>query len=272
MRTSPRPTPQAISSHYPEKYAPYAADLSEEAPAPSTMRRLRTKLRWDGTRDLLPRMPAGEALEIGCASGSFMRKLRDRGWVVQGIEPSETAAALARDAGFAVHTGPVETAPEFGPRFDLIAASHALEHLHQPLQTLRRLRRWARPDARLTLAVPNAASALFRLFRGAWYDLDVPRHLFHFTPATLKALLHAAGWEVESVRAQGTVNGLVGSVGLWLRDRGSASSRLGDVFLRFPDSRSSFKLLTLPLSFALTLLGQTGRMVVWARARPGEFP
>jgi hypothetical protein len=50
------------------------------------------------------------------------------------------------------------------------------------------------------VVVPNFASLASAWFGAAWYGLDLPRHLTHFTPATLSRFLEKAGLEVESVR------------------------------------------------------------------------
>ena len=195
-----------------------------------------------------------------------MQKIRARGWKVRGIEPSPEAAARASAAGFDVHAGPLETAVAPAEPFDLVVASHSLEHLHDPLDCLRRLRAWSKPGAYLTCEVPNAGGLLFRRFGGAWYDLDLPRHLFHFTRSSLGAMLAKAGWKLTRVRSHRTLNGLVGTLGYSLRDRNHGKSGLGDALVHFPDSGSRLKVLSVPFSFLLNALGQTGRMTVWARA------
>ena len=264
MRTAPRPTQETIGAYYPGAYGPYVPGTPALVPGP--LERLRTALRLDGTRKLLPPLQPGLALEIGCAAGRFMSKLRRHGWTVHGIEPSPQAAAEARALGFPVHVGPLETAAPPAERYDLVVASHSFEHLHAPLDGFQRLRAWSRPGATLACAVPDAGGLLFRRFRGAWYDLDVPRHLFHFTPATLTAMLAKAGWKVERVRPEMTLNGLAGSLGYFLRDRSGGTSAMGEALLRFPEVRSPLKMLTWPLELLLTAFRQTGRMVVWARA------
>lgn len=272
IRSNPRPTLDAIGSYYPDLYGPY--HRAENRPTPAAAGRAAVLARWarrvrlDGTRELLPpHLEPGRALEVGCASGGFLLKLLRRGWQVEGIEPSATAAERATAQGLAVHVGPIETAPDRERKLDLIVASHSLEHLHQPLQSLRRLRLWARPGALLSCAIPDAGGFLFHRFRSAWYDADLPRHLFHYTPRTFTNLLAAAGWKVERVRGQRTLNGLMGSIGNALRDRnGGLAHRLGDAFLGFPDSRAPWKPLLLPLTLVLATLGQTGRMKVLARA------
>ena len=230
------------------------------------MGRLLRALRWDGTQHLLPRIPPGVALEVGCAAGHLMQKFRRRGWTMQGIEPSPEAARRAIEEGFSVHVGPVETAPDPPAPFDLIVASHSFEHLHDPMGTFRRLRTWSKPGAYLSCAVPDAGGLLFRYFRGAWYDLDLPRHLFHFTPATLTAMLARTGWKVEKVRSERTLNSMVGSFGQSLQDRRDGRSPLGEALVRYCGSGSPLKALNAPWSFLLQALRQTGRMVIWARA------
>jgi SAM-dependent methyltransferase len=272
IRTNPRPTMATIGSYYPDLYGPYHQAENRAQPAATgraaVLARWARRLRLDGTRELLPaHLEPGRALEVGCASGGFLLKLRRRGWQVEGIEPSPTAAERAAAQGLAVHVGPIETAPDRDRKLDLIVASHSLEHLHEPLESLRRLRAWARPGALLCCAVPDAGGFLFRRYGAAWYDADLPRHLFHYTPQTFTQLLAAGGWKVERVRGQRTLNGLMGSIGNALRDRKSRRARrLGDAFLAFPDSRSPFKPLLMPVTLALAALRQTGRMKVWARA------
>lgn len=264
MRTDPRPTMDTVAAYYPEVYAPYDAGAAE---VPATRRdRLLMALRLDGTRQLVPPVRPGRALEVGCASGRFMRKLRRRGWLVHGIEPSSSAASQARAKGFSVHQGPLETAPEPSEPYNLILASHTFEHLHDPVGSLDRLRSWAKPAAFLTCAVPDAGSILFKRFGGAWYDLDLPRHLFHFTRETLTAMLVKTGWKVVRVKSQVTLNGIAGSLGYRLRDTREGRRAVCEALLRFPESRSPLKPLAAPLGWLVSALRQTGRMVIWARA------
>ena len=272
IRTNPRPTLANIGAYYPDLYGPYHRQANRPTPAAEGLaavrQRWQRRLRLDGTRELLPpHLEPGRALEVGCASGGFLLKLQRRGWQVEGIEPSSSAAERAAAQGLRVHVGPIETAPDRDQKLDLVVASHSLEHLHQPVESLRRLRSWARPGALLSCAVPDAGSFLFRRFGAAWYDADLPRHLFHFTPATFTNLLAAVGWRVEQIRGQRTPNCLMGSIGNALGDRkGALTRRLGKVFLAFPESRSPFKPLLFPLTIALAAIRQTGRMKVWARA------
>jgi hypothetical protein len=112
--------------------------------------------------------------------------------------------------------------------------------------------------------VPNSASREFRIFGPAWYALQVPTHLYHFAPPTIKALLHRSGWTVERIFHQRILNNAVASVGNWLEDR-SAMPRLAQALRRFPDHPGRWSLALYPLAWSLSLAGQTGRITVWAR-------
>jgi SAM-dependent methyltransferase len=270
VRTTPRPTLDGAGFYYPDVYAPYhlqeaATSVPKRSGALDGWRR---RLRLDGTRELLPAgLQPGRALEIGCASGAFLAKLRSRGWQVQGIEPSVAAAERASALGLQVYTGPIETAPDPQGQFDLVVASHSLEHLHDPLGSLRRVRQWCRPGALLSCAIPDAGGFLFRRFGADWYDLDVPRHLFHFTPATFTNLLALAGWKAERIRGQRTLNSVLGTFGNVLGDRTRpAARRLARLCFNLIDGRSPLKPLLTPVTAALAAFRQTGRMKIVARA------
>jgi predicted SAM-dependent methyltransferase len=78
---------------------------------------------------------------------------------------------------------------------DAVTMWHVLEHLDDPARALSRIRRWLRPGGALLVGVPNLASAQAWLGGSRWYHLDVPRHRVHFTPAGIRSLLRAVGFE-----------------------------------------------------------------------------
>jgi 2-polyprenyl-3-methyl-5-hydroxy-6-metoxy-1,4-benzoquinol methylase len=213
----------------------------------------------------VPALPPGRLLELGCSSGDFLERMRVNGWTVEGVEPSGYAAQIARGRGFKVHHDAIEVVDlRSGDGYDLIAAWMVLEHTHDPILALSRARSWAKPGAALTISVPNAASAEFAWFGDAWYALQLPTHLFHFTPTTLRATLERTGWRVERLEHQRTLANAAASLGYRLEDR-SPGSRLGAWLTRFPENRNAYY-ITYPLARLAAALGQTGRMTVWARA------
>jgi 2-polyprenyl-3-methyl-5-hydroxy-6-metoxy-1,4-benzoquinol methylase len=204
-------------------------------------------------------------LEVGAASGAFLHRMARAGWEVEGIEPAGSASRAARALGYAVHEGTMETAPDPARPYDLVVAWMALEHLHDPVRALRSLRDWTVPDGRLVLSVPNAASWERRLFGEDWYALQLPTHLYHFTPRTLA--LERGGWRLDRIFHQRVISNLVGSLGHALERRRVAPA-LAERLSAFPDRGGRAHYLLFPLAAVLAAFGQTGRMTVWARRLP----
>lgn len=268
QRTSPRPTPETIGLYYPDDYGPYQG--TRVANGRGEGRGLKSRLLgfakriFDTKAQALPNMRPGRMLEIGCASGSFLHQMAQRGWQVEGIEYAETAAQSARALGYAVDTGALETVAKPVDSYDLIVGWMVLEHLHQPVESLRKLASWARRDGLLVVSVPNVGSAESQIFGPRWYALQLPTHLFHYDTQTISTVLLAGGWRVVRIHHHRTVVNLVASAGYWLRDHGLV--RAGRVLIAFPERGGRMgALLTFPLALVLAWFGQTGRMTIWAK-------
>lgn len=271
MRTNPRPTASTIGFYYPDDYGPYvttskSVSTGDQKNRPLWKRLLRS-IMGDGSplvHALPPELKVGNALEIGCASGSYLDVMSDLGWNVQGVEFSPAAGEIARSRGYSVYIGSLETAPNPEVQFNLIVGWMVLEHLHKPKECLKRLAQWASADARLVLSVPNCNSLLFKLCRGYEYGLQVPAHLTHFTPATLSALLEGAGWKVDRIIHQRTTSSIFGTIGFLLRDKFGLNNKLVNTLVNYDLTCGKIDYWLYPLKICLAALGQTGRMTIWA--------
>ncbi|EFK08069.1 methionine biosynthesis protein MetW [delta proteobacterium NaphS2] len=274
MRTNPRPTMETMGFYYPDDYGPYISTIitdqnkrHKSGGVLDTLKKIikpiyRKIVQFNTT--CLPTMAPGRMLEPGCASGSFLHQMAQKGWDVYGIEYSEKAASAARQAGYNVHIGPLETAPDYHEPFDLIVGWMVLEHLQNPIRSLRKLRAWAWSDTWLVLSVPNAGSIEFSMFKHNWYALHLPAHLYHFTPETITKVLAQGGWRVERIFHQRSLSNLVASFGYVLQDWGF--NNLGRKLSDFPEKAGRYSHLGLyPFAWLLSQFGQTGRMTVWAR-------
>jgi 2-polyprenyl-3-methyl-5-hydroxy-6-metoxy-1,4-benzoquinol methylase len=251
--------------YYPDDYPPYlGTQVGHSGRSGGLKGRLKSLL--DTKAQAIPELKPGKMLEVGCASGSYLHKMANQGWQVKGIEFSPQAAASARELGYSVYTGSLESVDLDASELDLITGWMVLEHLHEPLKGLQKLYDWAKPGAYIALSVPNAASAEFKLFQSRWFALQLPNHLYHFTPETIGKLLHQAGWQVEAIHHQRVLSSLFSSLGYQLQERGW--HRLE----RWVVGRSSDKVrlyqLLYPLAYIAAIFGQTGRMTVWAK-KPG---
>lgn len=266
MRTSPRPTPESMGFYYPSDYGPYLGTrVSETRPEPRVKSLLRPLVQrmFDDRSKKIPTLKPKRMLEIGCASGGFLKEMAQHGWEVEGIEFAEAPASSARALGFKVQSGALEHANPPDQPADLIVGWMVLEHLHDPVQCLKKLKAWSSPDATLVLSVPNANSLEFRVFKSRWYALQLPAHLTHFTPKTLGNVLRAGGWRIEKVFYQRSLANLMMSSAYVAEDRGWFRAR---TFLEGLAWRGGVVYYSLfPLAWLLSKFAQTGRMTVWAR-------
>jgi hypothetical protein len=74
-----------------------------------------------------------------------------------------------------------------------------LEHLVDPLDTLRRLRSVVHDEGMLALSTVNVAGLHARVRHGSWPWFIRP-HLHYFTPETLDMMLHKAGFTMVEWR------------------------------------------------------------------------
>jgi SAM-dependent methyltransferase len=185
LRQNPRPTPETIGIYYPSQYEPYSVALREER------NRFRQLDRWYGIykrRRLVEKHSSGGALlDIGCATGNFLAEMRQVGrWQVTGIEPNEQAASEARTKhGLDVRPARLADVELPTDRFDVVTLWNVLEHLHQPMDDLRRVSNWLKPGGWLVFSIPNLDSVDARLFGKRWIEWELPRHLYFFSRETL---------------------------------------------------------------------------------------
>ncbi|RPI15807.1 MAG: class I SAM-dependent methyltransferase [Lysobacterales bacterium] len=263
LRTNPRPAPAAMGSYYPEDYGPHQMnDEADASPAGAATRRARLLRRLGLEVRATPPVSPGRLLEIGCASGGWLARMQQAGWSVRGIEFSPRAAERARHRGFDVQVATIESATAPPEPVELVAAWMVLEHLHEPVEALRRVREWVTPEGYLIASVPDAGALERRLFGARWYALQLPTHLFHYSPATLGRLLAAAGWRVERVAWQPNCMNLLHSLEYLAEDRGQ--KRLGSA-VRWLRSAPGAARLRVILGWLLARLRQSGRIEVWAR-------
>jgi SAM-dependent methyltransferase len=145
-----------------------------------------------------PARPEGSLLDIGCGNGRFLAVTRALGWRVQGIEPDERSAELARrSSGATVHAELDDELPT--AHFDVITMNHVLEHLGDPVTALRRCFRLCAPGGLIGIVVPNWRALGHRVFRRHWYALEPPRHVVMYEPRTLERTVERAGFRVESL-------------------------------------------------------------------------
>lgn len=168
---------------------------------------------------ILRRKGSGSVLDVGCGSGNFLRCMKEKGFLVFGIEPSGSGSGYARyEHGIDIYHGMMEDylATRPGQRFDVITLLNVLEHLRDPAGALLQLRQALASDGVLAIVVPDARfhDLVGRLRRrlkftdpywieqpgGILSGFKLPDHLCSFQPATLAALLKRCGFQAVDIR------------------------------------------------------------------------
>ncbi|HAJ35756.1 MAG TPA: hypothetical protein DCL15_08695 [Chloroflexi bacterium] len=265
---SPRPTLAEMSEHYPPEYEPYTDPTAGYEPS-SLLKRAYAYGTQKRTRYVTRRKHGGRLLDIGCASGTFLLGMQaQRGWQVQGVEPSAQIAEYARSVhNLDVFPGTLEEANFPDGSFDCVTMWDVLEHVHDPLGTLREISRVLKDDGILVIRVPNLASWDATLFGDAWAGLDAPRHLFVFRPETLKAMLAQTNFQMIDLSCGiGGYVTFVLSVRFWMtahRWPEKIKQRVARL-LYHPASR----LISAPFFWVPSALKRGPLMVVTAQKRP----
>jgi SAM-dependent methyltransferase len=173
-----RPVPGQLSSLYRA-----ADDATYEAEMPN---RLRTARRHQ--RIIEKHVPGrGSILDVGCASGAFLRLMRGSGWRVTGVEPSLAQSRRAAETlgGSANIQQCVLQEASLQGGFDLVTMWDVLEHVTSPTEFLALASAQLRPGGYLVLNVPRIDSVAARLLGGRWPVL-LAEHLCYFTVPSLR--------------------------------------------------------------------------------------
>ena len=135
------------------------------------------------------------ALDIGASSGMLMQTIHEvYGGEIFGVEPGNAYRKLAEEKGFKLYSSLDQLQSNETARFDLVTIMHVLEHLEDPLGTLREIRTNLLADSGFLLVeVPN-------FYAHESYELA---HLSCFTEHTLGEMLKQAGYEIMHTRKHG---------------------------------------------------------------------
>lgn len=188
------PKPEEMHLHYTEAYHKLISGSGGPNPA----------RRWRDRKTKLGRYKqSGTLLDLGCSSGSFLESMRSESWNLYGVEMSAAEARTAEArTGAQVFVGVVSDAPFAPESFDVITCFDVLEHMYEPRRVVAKVREWLKPGGIFYVQVPNIDSAEARVFGRYWHGLELPRHLFHYSPESLKVLAESAGLRVSMLETK----------------------------------------------------------------------
>jgi SAM-dependent methyltransferase len=175
---------------------------------------------YSRTVKLLNRLyPArGKLLEIGSSLGFLLSEFKKDGWDVFGVEPDGAGCRHARETlGVECVRAILEDAALPDESFDVIIMNHVIEHLDDPLATLREINRVLKPAGHLVLETPRYDTLMFKLLGRRERSVSCPGHIYFFTTQTLRNLYEAAGFQTTQLDYVGrslTLDRLLWNVGV----------------------------------------------------------
>ncbi len=162
----------------------------------------------------------GRILDIGCGRGQMLQKMKSMGWECFGTEfPGQATSGLP----FTVYEGNLPDLKLPAKSFDAVTLWHVFEHLRDPFSTIEEINRILKPGGVLVISVPNIESLQARIFGENWIHLDLPRHIYHFSPGSLSKALEDKGFIIEEMRhfsAEYGASGIILSLGAALTGKG----------------------------------------------------
>ncbi len=137
-------------------------------------------------------------LDYGCGAGDFLQHMQKNGYDVTGMEPNPKANEISKSKIGNDNVVNCEL-KDINKKFDIITMWHVLEHIPNLNEILTELKKHLNPGGTLIIAVPNHLSYDANYYGKYWAAYDVPRHLWHFNPDSIKRLVNNFGMKIENV-------------------------------------------------------------------------
>ncbi|MEO8582476.1 MAG: class I SAM-dependent methyltransferase [Flavitalea sp.] len=141
----------------------------------------------------------GTILDVGAGTGAFLSNMQKGGWYVEGVEPDDSAIKKARLLHGLILKPSAALFQLSQKGYDVITMWHVLEHVHSLHQYIEQLKLLCKARGKILIAVPNYTSNDGEHYLSDWAAYDVPRHLYHFSPASMHALMQKHGCTIQHI-------------------------------------------------------------------------
>jgi methionine biosynthesis protein MetW len=271
----PQPDEREIVKYYPQDYRPYE-DSDSRSFTDQWIEKLESinydvnpswflKSIFSPLRPLVRGAlikPGARLLDVGCGAGSFLKKMEKYGMEVYGVDFSEIAVSKAKMSGLNVFQGSLEEAKFSEEYFDVITLNHVFEHLHDPTNTLRELKRILKVEGTIIIGVPNINAIGYKIFGSNYVQIDTPRHLFLFSYKVLEAFVKKVGLKIFKRRFQSLPGFSLVTFDYWL-NRFRQKKILGVNSRLF--HKTFLKLSLFPLTIILSWTPWADNVEIWLK-------
>jgi len=139
----------------------------------------------------------GSVLDIGCGMGFFLMEMQNKGYHVDGLEISEYAAQIASEkVNTSIITGDLTNTSFKSTQFNIVTFWDVLEHIYDPVESLKRVSRIIKNDGVLVVETLNISSLTVKILKEKWPLYYPPYHIYYYNQSSMIRLLHRAGFQI----------------------------------------------------------------------------
>ena len=126
-------------------------------------------------------------LDVGSGSGFFLKRAKERGWTVNGIEPNKIASNYSEKIGIPVINDFFQNIDNKKmKKYDAINLFEVLEHVHNPSELLKKCHRLLKSGGIIVIEVPNDYNPLQKIVQKSlkkeeyWLTILTKSHNYHW--------------------------------------------------------------------------------------------
>lgn len=196
--TTPRPALEKIGDYY--KSEDYVSHSSTKKGLVNAVYNKVRNYTLNQKVKLVQRLVSGKSLlDVGAGTGHFLKRAQDSGFSVIGLEPDTDARRVAKEQN-TIELQPLDRLYELQPEsFNCVTMWHVLEHVYNLREDAQQIASLIKQGGVWIIAVPNHTSFDARHYGSFWAAYDVPRHLYHFSPASIVPFVEQFGFQFEEM-------------------------------------------------------------------------
>lgn len=142
----------------------------------------------------------GRLLDVGCGSGYLIEEVVKRGFQGEGLDPSKETVEFCQRRNLKVKCGFLQEKYYSSETFDVVVASHVLEHTVDPYKFLSICKKILKQNGLLCLSQTNYTGTIPCLYGRFWEGWVPNEHFVHFSPTGIQFLLNKAGFKVKKIK------------------------------------------------------------------------
>ncbi len=157
----------------------------------------------------------GKILDVGCGTAERLKNLEKKGFETVGIEPNSDGAEIARkntDSVIYEGTLPEKSTHLDDNEFDAVIIEQSFQHIPNPVENLKEIRRILSKDGKLVIRTVNVESLERLILKPREEVYDIPRHHYYYSPEGLQRMIEDLGFKLESESYDSRSNAAAASI------------------------------------------------------------